>query len=275
MSKNSLSMKRISIISMVVCYISFLGYHHLSRSHDLPVRDVLTSEDFRRELPGELANLITEKPNPDRTETSRFKTGALPTHAPPSLQGEARFQYYEELAARFDLPVRRRTVIGLRGLAPSGERHDSNDNASMYDDTFIVLDPSRKTAVELLGATHSGQFMSTLAPRGIAHIKPGLYRADPCGDYAGMPAWLLTTTSGRESVPCWRDADGSGYIENNEKKGRLVATDILFHNGRYDDYGSSIGCQVLPPRLMEQFIREIGADSSFDYLLVDANQEFE
>ena len=90
-----------------------------------------------------------------------------------------------------------------------------------------------------------------------------------------MPAWLITTPSGRESVPCWRDADGSGYIEASEKTRRLVATEILFHNGRYDDYGSSIGCQVLPPQLMERFIREIGADNSFDYLLVDANQRSE
>ena len=267
-------MKRISIISMVICYLSFLGYHHLSPSHHVQVEDVLTSEEFRRELPGELAEFVTEKPDSPTTEHSPFQNGVLPTHAPSSLKGEARFRYYEELANRFDLQVRRRTVIGLRGLSPRGKRHDSNDNATMYDDTFIVLDPARRTAVELLGSTHSGQFVSTLAPRGIAQIKPGLYRANPCGEYAGMPAWLVTTPSGRESVPCWRDADGSGYIEPSEKNGRLVATDILFHNGRYDDYGSSIGCQVLPPRLMESFIQEIGAESSFDYLLVDANREF-
>lgn len=272
MSTISLPLKRILIISVVICYIALLGYHHLNRSNEVQVEDVLASEEFLKELPGDLIEIVAEEPSSNETETSELR---LPTHAPKWLDGEDRFRYYEELAARFELRVRKRTVIGLRGLSPSGLRHDSNDNASMYDDTFVILDPARRTAVELLGSTHSGQFISTLAPKGIAQLKPGLYRANPCGDYAGMPAWLITTPSGRESVPCWRDADGSGYIEASEKTRRLVATEILFHNGRYDDYGSSIGCQVLPPQLMERFIREIGADNSFDYLLVDANQRSE
>jgi hypothetical protein len=279
--KNPVSVRRLSVISLVVCYLSLLGFHYANQSIDGEARDLLTSEEFRRELPREISELASSKRPPatpkdlSKHEPYQFEAGVLPSHAPNQLQGEARYRYYEELAAHFDLRIRRRTVIGLRGLSPSGKRHDSNDNATMYDDTFIVLNPNQKSAVELLGSTHSGQFVSTLVPQGIAQIKPGLYRAEPCGEYAGMPAWLVTTPSGRESVPCWRDADGSGYIETNEKKQRLVATEILFHNGRYEDYGSSIGCQVLPPNLMERFIRLVGVNSSFDYLLIDANQKFE
>jgi len=274
-----MSLKRVLLVSFVLCYLGLLGYHHLNRSTEIEAEDILASEEFRREIPKEIASLVptekhVEKISPQKSGRSPFQPGSLPTHAPSNLRGEARFGYYKDLANYYGLNIRGVTVIGLRGLAPSGVRHDSEDNASMYDDTFVVLDPEQKTAVEFLGSTHAGQFVSTLVPSGVAQIKPGRYRAEPCGEYADMPCWLVTTRTGNESLPCWRDADGSGYIEADEKATQLVATEILFHNGRYEDYGSSIGCQVLPPKLMERFIQEVGVENTFDYLLIDANRRF-
>lgn len=197
-----------------------------------------------------------------------FEPGALPELAPFSAD---RYEYYAALATHLGAQPSGLTVIGLRGLDPNGRRHPSSDNATDYDDTFVVLDPSRRQVWEFLGSTHAGQTVSTLSPGGVAQIQPGFYRADPCGEFADMPCWLVTTRSGGERIPCWRDADGDGSISAAEMSNPTTATEILFHNGRYYDHGSSIGCQVMPPDLMETFIRVVGKSRSFDYLLVDAN----
>lgn len=201
-----------------------------------------------------------------------FKSGTLPQLAPDKLEQRDRFEYYSALSAHLGLPIEGRiVVIGFRGVAPNRQRHPSSHNASNYDDTFVILDPSSGKVWELLGSTHAGQFRSTLAPAGVAQIQPGLFQADPCGEFADMPCWLVTTRGGEERIPCWRDADGDGEIGVLEKNLSTTATEILFHNGRYDDHGSSIGCQVLAPHLMKTFIRAVGKKNPFDYLLLDAN----
>jgi hypothetical protein len=192
--------------------------------------------------------------------------------APRGAKREARYAYYAALTSQVGLPPSRLTVIGFRGLAPEGRRHSSADNASDYDDTFVLLDPVRRKAWELLGSTHAGQQSSTLAPAGVAQIQPGLYRAEPCGLFADMHSWLLTTRKGEERLPCWRDSDADGLIGPAERRAASTATEILFHNGRYNDHGSSIGCQVLPPAGMRELIRIVGSRNGFDYLLLDANR---
>lgn len=182
---------------------------------------------------------------------------------------------WELMAARCGFPVdpNQTTVIGLRGMAPDGRRHPSSDNMSNYDDTFILIKNGQVKV--FLGSTHAGQPSSSYSPDGVAQIKPGRFRAVPCGEYADMPCWLVTTQYGIEHLPCWRDADRDGYISEAEKwrSDRVghTASEILFHNGRYWDHGSSIGCQTMPPDTMRKFIELVGVDQSFDYILIDVN----
>jgi hypothetical protein len=283
MFKISEDLKRPIIVSLLLCYLTLLGFHHFQQNRSDGAEQTLLADQLRDEIPEELAQIAAPTPKkqpekkvstPPELTPAVFKKGTLPSLAPKHLSQDSRFRYYEQQAAKRGQGLRGKTVLGFRGLAPDGSRHSSEDNATNYDDTFVILDPRTKRVTELLGSTHAGQATSTLSPGGVAQIKPGLYRAHPCGEYAGMPCWLVTTPGGNESVPCWRDANGNGFIDSSEQYGELLATEILFHNGRYSDYGSSIGCQVLPPELMETFIREIGETESFDFYLIDANQKF-
>jgi hypothetical protein len=202
-----------------------------------------------------------------------FQSGGQLGLAPAGLSGSDRYDYYASLAAHYGLRPVRTTVVGLRGLDPRGRRHPSGDNMSDYDDTFVVLAPESRQARELLGATHAGQAVSSLSPRGgVAQIHPGVYRAIPIGEFNSMPAWWVTTPSGDGHIPCWRDSNGNGFIDQVERGRAWLATEILFHNGRNDDYGTSIGCQVLPPAEMRRFIATVGEHVEFDYVLIDANR---
>ena len=200
--------------------------------------------------------------------------GAQVQLAPQRLTGSERYDYYAALASHHSgQEPTRTTVLGLRGLAPDGSRHSSGDNMSDYDDTFVILRPSVRKSRELLGSTHAGQATSTLSPpEGVAQIQPGVYWAEPCGDFNGMAAWWLTTGWGNGRIPCWRDGNGDGFISQAEKGKPMIATEILFHNGRNDTYGTSVGCQVLSPKRMKAFIETVGEGVAFDYVLVDANR---
>lgn len=212
---------------------------------------------------------------PDRDTVVRSEVGPyrgdLPSHAPGYLSSRQSFAYYCEMARLKGLSVQGPTVLGLRGLAPSGARHSSEENATPYDDTFVLLLPGSERAVELLGATHAGEFSSPLSPQGIAQIEPGIYRATPSGLYLGMSSWYVTTRYGSGYLRCHRDVNGNGYIDDSEKYSNFRASEILFHNGCGYVYGASRGCQVLPPGEMQRFIEELGANTGFDYLLIDAN----
>lgn len=210
---------------------------------------------------------------PRRVPSYALKSGHLPTHAPSYLSAAQSYQYYREMALLKGHRVSRLTVIGLRGLGPSGQRHSSLDNSTPYDDTFVILDPSKERAVELLGSTHAGQATSERSPNGVAQIEPGVYKATPIGLYCGMSAWYVSDRWGSDFVPCRRDIDGNGVIDGGEIRKKFWASEILFHNGCYPYYGSSIGCQVLPPWAMERFIEEVGATTYFDYVLIDANRK--
>ena len=206
----------------------------------------------------------------ERSQVGPYR-GDLPAHAPRYLSAGQSFDYYREMARLHGLSVQGPTVLGLRGLAPNGARHSSDENATPYDDTFVLLLPDSERAVELLGATHAGEASNPLSPQGIAQIEPGLYRATPSGPYLGMSSWYVTTRFGSGYLNCRRDVNGNGYIDEGEKRADFRASEILFHNGCGYYYGASRGCQVLPPGEMQRFIEMIGANTGFDYLRIDAN----
>ncbi|MHB2018029.1 MAG: hypothetical protein ACYCW6_13845, partial [Candidatus Xenobia bacterium] len=160
-----------------------------------------------------------------------------------------------------------------RGIAPQGTRHDSNQNVGPYDDTFVVLQhdaAGHAEVTELLGSTHAGQKTGP-NPHGVAQIEPGNYQAVPNGPYHNMASWHVETLQGADEIPCWRDQNKNGYIDPTEKAHPTTATRILFHNGVKQDHGTSIGCQTMRPDIQQHFIQQVGADTTFQYTLVDAN----
>lgn len=214
---------------------------------------------------------VRSVPQPGRRFT--FQAGGQVGLAPRSLKASEQYDYYAALASHYGREPVRTTVIGLRGLAPEGWRHASGDNATAYDDTFVVLRPSVRKAREFLGSTHAGQAVSSLSPKGgVAQVLPGVYQADPIGDFNGMPAWWVNSGWGDGRIPCFRDRDGDGFISSREREKILTATEILVHNGISEQVGTSIGCQVLPPKAMQNFIATVGKGKSFDYVLIDANR---
>lgn len=263
------------MFSMLVAYLALLGYWHFTRPID---PEDLLAEDFEHQRVSRVKQAFASRPSttppplPEPRDEVRIVSGTLPSLAPPSQPRADQYTYYKELASRYGQRVTGLTVIGVRGLAPNGARHASEDNATPYDDTFVVLNPGRENAIELLGSTHAGQLVSSLSPAGVAQIKPGRYVAHPGGVFAEMDCWLVTTRGGSQEIPCLRDRNGNGFIDPAEVRSPSIATEILFHNGRYDAYGSSIGCQVLPPWNMEIFINRLGPSTVFDFLLIDANR---
>ncbi|CAN0311060.1 unnamed protein product, partial [Phaeothamnion confervicola] len=193
---------------------------------------------------------------------------------------QAKYDYYKGLveANQGKIEDGVDTVLGLRGLGKDGTRHDSAQNIGPYNDTFVLLSKDgagQPSVTELTGSTHAGQKSSTVSPDGVAQLRPGSFQATPHGEHDGMPSWHITTQSGDDHVPAWRDVNKDGYISGQEKaqaeKAGTTATAILFHNGKFADHGSSIGCQVMPPEVMQSFISLVGVDKSFNYTLVDAN----
>ena len=191
-----------------------------------------------------------------------------------------RFAYYRGLVEsnQGQLEEGVPTLLGLRGLAPDGERHDSAENVGPYNDTFVLLhhDPLGEPILrEFRGSTHAGQKSSTLSPNGVAQLRPGNYHTIEHGDHNSMPSWHFVTLQGEDNVPAWRDINKNGYISTQEKSkaetNGVTATAILLHNGVNADHGRSIGCQTMAPELLEQFIDTIGVHTNFKYTLVDAN----
>jgi hypothetical protein len=200
----------------------------------------------------------------------------LPQIPPRDLPASERFAYYRRQVEANGGTVddEHPTVLGMRGLAPDGRRHDSAENVGPYNDTFVVL--KQGELFELRGSTHAGQKSSSLSPGGVAQIRPGNFVCIPNGPHNNMPSWHVRTPESSGDIPAWRDINKNGYISDSEKRkaeqNHVVAREILFHNGVSTDHGQSIGCQTLAPRVMAQLVDLVGRDQEFRYTLIDANR---
>jgi hypothetical protein len=224
------------------------------------------------QTPVVIADGGSERLDPGLSHVDQFAPG-MTQLAPEGLSKADQYAYYAKIVTEHGGTVESNepTVLGLRGLAPDGVRHDSAENIGPYNDTFIVLKPGAEPEVTVLpGQTHSGQ-KSGPSAGGVAQIEPGNYEAQPHGPHHDMPSWHVIGTDGSGNIPCWRDANMNGYIDPSEKAAPTVATAILFHTGVFEDHGSSIGCQVMAPEVHQEFIQLIGETSDFHYTLVDAN----
>lgn len=208
-------------------------------------------------------------------------TNALPKIPPNNWPLSERFAYYKNQveANQGTVETAFPTILGMRGLGPDNQRHDSNENVGPYNDTFVVLQQTpegEQRLYELRGSTHAGQKSSSLSPKGVAQIRPGNFFCHPNGPYHDMPSWHIRTISNSGNIPTWRDSNKNGYISESEKRKAQangeVATEILFHNGVNEGHGRSIGCQTLHPKLMKQLIDILGEQQQFHYTLIDANK---
>ncbi|MEW6282203.1 MAG: hypothetical protein AB1758_26595 [Candidatus Eremiobacterota bacterium] len=205
----------------------------------------------------------------------------LPQIPPRDQPLSERFAYYKRQVESNGGTVgtERPTVLGLRGLAPDGRRHDSNENIGPYNDTFVIMEQrpdGEQQLHELPGSTHAGQKSSSISPGGVAQIRPGSFLCHPNGHHNSMPSWHIRMPNDSGRIPAWRDINKNGYISESEKRraedNNVVATEILFHNGVNTDHGRSIGCQTLAPRVMAQMVDILGEDQTFHFTLIDANR---
>jgi murein peptide amidase A len=193
-----------------------------------------------------------------------------------------RFNAYQRILMTKTGPVMpgKTYLLGLRGLAPDGERHDSADNQGAYDDTYVLL---RRTIAgqpelfEFRGSTHAGTGSDSAAPAaGVAQIRPGYYIANPDGYHHARPCWHVFNQQGTDRIPCWRDADADGSISSDERAyseaQRHAATYILIHDGLSDAVCSSIGCLTMDPETYRRFCEVAGRSHRLELAMVDANQ---
>ncbi|MGE0490953.1 MAG: peptidoglycan-binding protein [Vulcanimicrobiota bacterium] len=226
----------------------------------------------------------TGKTDTGRTETDAGNAGAIQAgqlpQIPKGLDTQGQYDYLKGLVeangGKFD--PNRTTVVGLRGLSPDGKRHSSGDNVGPYNDTFAVLKKGKdgQPSVQYFqGSAHAGQKRGP-ASGGVAQLRPGNYKVSPNGDRYGMPSYHVKTQDSSGSVPAYRDRNADGKISDSERQfaeqNNTKATAILFHNGRFQDHGSSIGCQTMRPDVYRQFSNAIGGNQGFDYSLIDANK---
>lgn len=213
-----------------------------------------------------------------KPSTPRGQRPEIPSR---DLPVQERFDYYRGLIESNGGNYEPGTpaLLGLRGLAPDNQRHDSAQNVGPYNDTLVLLHRNSDGSPmlkEFRGSTHAGQKSSSLSPDGVAQLRPGNYKTIDHGDHNDMPSWHFVTMGGDGNVPAWRDVNKDGYISSSEKAraeaNGVTATEILLHNGVNEDHGRSIGCQTLPPKSMQEFINTIGEHTFFRYTLVDANQ---
>jgi len=196
---------------------------------------------------------------------------------------EAAFAHYKRLAeaqgGRLAEEPGQRTVIGLRGVSPSGVvQSESSRPVRAYNCTFVVLwkDRAGKAHVHrFLGGTTPGQATTGFSgtpdvdrngSKDIAHLAPGSF---PFRSrlFKGRSAY-----GSGQALPVYRDLSHDGRISEAEKQFArsrgLSARGILFHRGNASR-PSSVGCQTMSSAEFARFEAALGGDRSWDYVLID------
>lgn len=191
------------------------------------------------------------------------------------MASKDRYDYYSALIEEYSgAPVGDEVwVIGLRGLAPDGKRHDSAWNAGPYGDTLVVVSPSGN-AREFRGATHAGVERSADCPWGVLQLRPGQYQGSPLRGRDSI-AWRILGSEGSEDLPTWIDRDGNGVISKDEKEldehYGSKTRGLELTNGVDPKRPRSTGAQTIAPEAFEEFVAAVGKQGRFRYLLLDAN----
>lgn len=139
-------------------------------------------------------------------------------------------------------------VVGVRGYYRDALGAQGVNDRGIYDDALFLISPNRISAFN--GNTDPSRVRKgkgTGAAKGMARLKPGLYRAHQLGQHrAGTPGAHSALVQRAGEVTVIRDGvDGdyeeTGYFGINIHRGGVTTT-------------SSEGCQTLPPDQWPGFI---------------------
>jgi hypothetical protein len=217
---------------------------------------------------------------PGATTPDVYKGGPI-NLAPAGWSEKKKYDYYSSIvrAKGGKVDGKMPTVLGLRGLSPSGKHHSSTSAAS-YDETFVVIKNGHASLYR--GATHPGQTRSSMSPDvngdgvgDVGTIRPGNYVAKPNGPHGGNSSFWVNTVGGSGSLPGYRDTNHDGFYSSSEKSASERRNDkltgVLFHQGNANA-PSSVGCQTMSPSTFSAFLKTVGGGkATFRYTLVDAS----
>jgi uncharacterized protein YgiM (DUF1202 family) len=200
-----------------------------------------------------------------------------------SLPNDQQYQKYKKMVLANGGTVSeqngQRTVIGLRGVNPSGQIFpEAKRDYRSYTDSFVVIwkDSNGQGHVAvMLGSTTPGQASTNYSGtpdanrdgvRDIAHLSIGTYSYTR-RSYKGQSAY---GTGGSQA--CTRDTNHNGRADSNEiaasRRRGDKATGILFHRG-FNNRPSSVGCQTMSSSDFARFEQALGGQKNFSYTLID------
>lgn len=204
--------------------------------------------------------------------------------APRGASEGQKYEHYRRLveASGGRMNARGPTVLGLRGLDPSGTIRETRARSEMVD-TFIVLDTDaagRPTVREFRGSSYPAQRSSSQSPdvtrdgRGdVGMIAEGHYSVVPNGLYKGNTSYHVRTQAGSGRLPGVRDTNQDGQHDAAEweaarRRGDTI-TSVLFHPGTRAGNVASIGCLNVAD--WRGFVDALGGPRGrFEFTLINA-----
>ena len=178
-------------------------------------------------------------------------------------------------------PTDKACILAVRGLALFASEDHEVLSVPKYDDCGILFVPGSEPFL-FPCSTHAYQATSKLSPdvdgdgRGdVATIRTGLYQLT-LAITAPHPIWVMTTLANSGRIPCARDRNQSGRLEDKEWEQQDFATAVLLHTGWDAPAGaahrSSIACQCASLSSLQVIAR---AGRQILYRLVDADVAIE
>lgn len=229
--------------------------------------------------PGEL-----ESRESANARVKRTVNGVPVVLAPKGASQAAQYAHYRRIieANGGKVSATGPTVLGLRGMDPSGTVRSTKAQGQMQD-TFVVLShdaQGRPKVQHFAGSSYPGQRASSLSPdanrdgRGdVGMIAEGNYSVVPNGIYKGNWSYHVRTTAGGGRLPGVRDSNQDGQHSAAEwaasKRRGDTLSEVLFHPGSASGTVRSIGC--LNVRDWSAFMNALGGKSAkFGFTLVNA-----
>jgi LysM repeat protein len=215
--------------------------------------------------------------------------GAAPA-APAVAAGRTAQDYVNNInrfgdqQARNDLAAGRRVVVALRTETDTR----ANNGNGRYDDVIAVVqrqndgsyslrefrgntEPSRQYAYDGVKSNRDsqGNDVNGDGRRDQGRLLAGSYRFAPNGTFQGNQSFRATRTQVAE-----RDTNQDGRF-NESDRNRIdrtgAGTTMLIHQGGASNTWSA-GCQTIPQTEFNQFLRTLGGQSNFSYVLINTGR---
>lgn len=142
-------------------------------------------------------------------------------------------------------------LVGVRGYYRDSLGAVGRNDRGIYDDALFLISPKRISAFNAnTDPSKVRKGKGTGAGKGMARLKPGLYRAHQLGQHrAGTPGGHQALVQRAGTVTVIRDGVDGDYEETGH-------FGINIHRGGVTTT-SSEGCQTLPPDQWPTFIEEV------------------